>query len=455
MVLITRYLAILLVLATWTVLVGSSHAQPLAPQFSSRPDAAYTMYLNFSGFSYTGTWSSYTPGVTTAYGGQTGSQFTTQQQANIKNIWARVAEAYAPFNVNVTTVDPAVAALGAGITDLQRQNYYDATPRLIHNVIGNNSFVSAGGISFINVWANAQTNGRATNWTFVNQVGGANQLSNIAVVSNHEVGHAAGLLHQGDYIGSTRVNEYSTNNGSTSLAPIMGVGYSASRNAWRTGRVSTNTGVIQNDPGRILASNPGMGLFNDGIGRTLATATSLSLINGTEIDFSQARGVIVPLSTTNPQAIGSDNYTKGFFSFQTGGGEAWFTVNAGSQWIQAGVADPGRTLDATLRLLDANGNVLATADTPNLSETISMELSAGSYFLEVSSAGGKFASLGPNGNWASASFFDMGSYFLTGNIGSAIPEPSSVALLTAILVGLCCQRRRSSLASATFEAPSP
>ncbi len=409
--------------AAWT----QSH--PLAPAFNSRPGAAYTLYVNFSGFDYPGTWGSGTPGNIPAYNNQTGSTFTAAEQANIKNIWARIAEAYAPFNVNVTTVDPAVAAGQAG-SDAQRLAYYDATPRLMHTIIGNpnSSFYSgAGGVSFVNVWATAQTQGRATNWVFPGRLGGYTAFHNIFTASAHEVGHAAGLSHQGDYIGTTRVNEYSRNNNSSVIAPTMGVAYSAARSVWRLGKVSGST--TQNDPLRIL-QNSGMGNFiNDGIGRTLATATALPFQSATShiIDFTLARGIIVPVSNTNPQPIGVDNYTRGFFVFDTSGGPASIRVNAGGQWITPGVPDPDASLDATLRILDINGNQVAISDTPSLSETINITLAAGRYYIEVSSAGGKNASLGPNGDWDPAYFYDMGSYFLTGFV--TIPEPSTMALI--------------------------
>ena len=105
-----RRLLIAIALGVGWVSGAYAQSHPLAPAFNSRHGAAYTLYLNFSGFDYTGTWGGQTPGSTPAYNGQTGATFTPQEQANIKNIWARIAEAYAPYNVNVTTVDPAVAA---------------------------------------------------------------------------------------------------------------------------------------------------------------------------------------------------------------------------------------------------------------------------------------------------------------------------------------------------------
>ncbi|HMO15371.1 MAG TPA: T9SS type A sorting domain-containing protein [Pirellulaceae bacterium] len=423
---------------------ASAVAQPVAPELNSRPGAAFTLYLNFTGFQYTGNWGGQTPGTTPAYNNQTGSSFTAVEQAAIKNIWARVAETFTMFNINVTTVDPAAAA---GHTSyLARQHYYDTTARVHHTIIGDgasNFFGGAAGVSYVGVWdsSNAAGSGRGTNWTFTNRSGGYGSFKRISSVTVHENGHAAGLSHQGDYVGSTRVNEYSTNNGSTHTRPVTGTGNAQNRIAWAVGRVNTNTSVIQNDALRIL-QNDGMGPFiNDGIGRTMVSATEL-VTNGNEIDSLANQGIIVPISNTNPNPIGVDNYTRGYFSFTTvTGGINTITVNAGTQWITTGVPDPHQSLDATLRILDMFGNQLAVSATANFSETISLHLDPGSYFIEVSSAGGKFASLGPNNNWDPKYFYDMGSYFLTGTI-LAVPEPSSAILLTSVFVVLVLGRSR-------------
>ncbi len=436
------------------LLVSSSlWAQPVAPSLSSRPGAAYTLYLNFTGFQFTGTWgnSGQTPGTMSAFRDRTSGSFTASEAAEIKNIWSRVAEAYYMYNINVTTVDPAVSVGGLAPSNYSgRQLWYDNTPRVMHAVIGTPSnsgfFSGAGGVSYVNVWQNSYsgtgtTNGLKTNWTFSNRLGGYGAFHNQFTAATHEVGHAAGLSHQGDYIGATQVNEYSTNNGSSTLRPIMGVGYSSTRNAWAVGRINTNTSVIQNDALRIR-QNSGMGGFiNDGIGRSIAQATPLQLGNGQILPLLN-RGVIVPASDTNPNPIGTNNYTKGYFSFTTFGGVNTITVNAGTQFITPGVADPHRSLDATLRILDSLGNQVAISSTSSLSETISINLAPGLYYIEVSSAGGKNASLGPSGNWEPRQFYDMGAYFLTGTI-LAVPEPSGACLLCVLISSVMFVRRRA------------
>lgn len=434
---------ILLTMVLAVAAFSSLSAQPVAPVLNSRPGAAYTLYLNFTGFQYTGQWGGQTPGITPAYNNQTGPTFTAAEQANIKNIWARIAETWTMFDVNVTTVDPAAAA--GHTTYLARQHYYDTTARVHHTVIGDgasNFFGGAAGVSYVGVWSgsHAAGSGFGTNWTFTNRSGGYNSFKRIASVTTHENGHAAGLSHQGDYVGATRINEYSTNNGSTDTRPALGTGNAQNRIVWAVGRVNTNVNNIQNDALRII-QNSGMGGFvNDGIGRTLDTATPL-VLNGNSIDSLANQGVIVPVSTTAPDPIGVDNYTKGYFSFTTvTAGINTITVNAGTQWITTGVPDPHQSLDATLRLFDAAGNQIAFSATSSLSETISTFLNPGNYVIEVSSAGGKFASRGPNGDWDQKLFYDMGSYFLTGNI-LAIPEPGGFTFV--VLLSLLAMRRRN------------
>ena len=79
-------------------------------------------------------------------------------------------------------------------------------------------------------------------------------------------------------------------------------------------------------------------------------------------------------------------------------------------------------LDGSLQLLDSTGNVLGSAATPSLSESLAMDLGPGSYALQVLSAG---------------NYGDIGQYTLSGTV---VPEPGMLAL---ILPGLLALRRRS------------
>ena len=118
------------------------------PLLSSRPGAAYTIYVDVSGFNYVGAWNGSDatdpdgnpiggnePGFTPSLDdvSATGT-FNANQVTAIKTIFARIAQSYAGLNVNVTTIDPApVADLSS---DTLRRTFYDSTPNMMHLVVG-------------------------------------------------------------------------------------------------------------------------------------------------------------------------------------------------------------------------------------------------------------------------------------------------------------------------------
>ena len=80
----------------------------------SNPGAKKVIYLDFDGHTTTGTrWnnSKRETIVTPAFSFKGGSGFTRAELERIQKIWERVAEDFIPFNVDVTTEDPGVAAL--------------------------------------------------------------------------------------------------------------------------------------------------------------------------------------------------------------------------------------------------------------------------------------------------------------------------------------------------------
>jgi hypothetical protein len=423
----------------------------LIPQLSSRPGAAYTLYLNFGGFSYNGSWGgSNTPGVTTPYSSDNNfSTFSASDITNMQTIWSRVAEKYSPFNINVTTIDPAVAA-GQAANDAQRQAYYDVTPRLMHTVVGGNGswLGGGGGISYLGVAQSSLPNtGYHTNFVFSNNFTNGNPgwERPVSDAIAHENGHALGLQHQSLWSGTTLLNEYDP--GNSQRAPIMGTPYNATRGLWRVGTSSLGSTNIQNDAA-VIQSNSGIqttsptGYVDSGIGHTLATATPLPL-SGNTIDFTAAKGIITPLSSSNPTPLSSTNYTADFFTFTVATGQTAtlnVTLRSGRSTLTPGTADPGATLDATLRLLDSLGNPITIANSSTFAEVINAtNLAPGTYFLEITSAG------------ADTAYFDMGSYFLTGTF-TPVPEPVAIVGVGALALGMVWRRRRSRQEPATTAA---
>jgi len=443
------------------------------PQLNSRPGAAYTVYLDVAGFNYNGTWSGKTPGSTPALADlASNSIFDASQQTEIKNIWSRMAQTYIGFNVNVTTVDPAIAA-GQSSTDSLRQAFYDATPNLMHTVVGsqvrpvgtpnttpNNKWYSDGadGVSGLGIVAGvAVTSGDHTNWMFTEAQQGPGFINGdyIGSISAHENAHAFGLTHQGDWTGSTLVNEYSNgdaNPGNGSYVPAVGNSFDRQRLAWRIGNAHTvnapeivndvkamlliNNAAFADNAGRIGVAN--LHLIEDGIGHTRPTATPLSL-SGNTIIPSAAKGVIVPLSEANPAAIGAANYTEDWFSFSSTGSLITLICTDGTNFLDPTTSDSVGMLRSSLKIYDANGLLVASGieDASTLFETYTGTLPAGTYYAQIGSFGGH-AQDSPDFN--SASYFDMGAYFLSGSGFAPVPEPGALSLL--LMCGIALARRR-------------
>lgn len=432
-------------------LVGSALAQRPAnvPQLSSRVGAAYTLYLDFAGFDFTGDWGGNdpTPGITRydPYLGANGS-FSAAQIQGIRETWARTAEKYTAFGINVTTVDPA-----AGRSDAQRQAYYDQQARFSHSIVyatpANGGGYTAGGVAFGGVardsW-DTSANGGAGSGIHTNYTGlsaDSTWYASAAETIAHETAHTLGVSHASDNLPGRPFDAYSTNGGASgvgSYGPIMGYGEFAQRGLWRTGSMDNPPGSSENEVQRIYEYNTGIGgPFEDGIGNSFEEATPLTL-SGDDIDASRAKGVVVPTST-QAVALGEENYQGGYFSFRSAGGTVTLTAHNGSSFLQDGVADPGMTLRNALRIYDSSHNLVATGieDGETAFTTFTGNLSAGSYYAFVTSTGGFQSTFDPT-----AHYFNMGSYFLTGSGFAPVPEPASLIALAGGVAVFLRRRRR-------------
>ena len=365
--------------------------------------------------------------------------------SDIQNIWAIVSQEYIEYNVNVTTVDPAVAA-GQASTDASREAYYNETPQMMHTIItpSNSWLPNQTGVAFVGVTPDAYNTATApyhTNFVFSNVLGDVSQ--DIARDATHENGHGMGLYHQADYTGNTLVNEYSagTGSGTGSVAPIMGQMFYAQRALWSVGTADAHGGTYpstQNDA-KIIANDPNNSFINDGVGHSITTPTALA-VNGNTINFNVDKGVIIPASQSNPNPAGQNNYQDDFWSFHTSGGAVRITANSGTEFLKAGTADPGSTLDALLNLYNSSGTLVA--DTPfvsgSLSNTLATNLTAGDYTLQVLNAAN---AVDNNPLYTTRNFYDMGAYFLTGSI--PVPEPSTLTMLAIGGIVLLTARRRA------------
>ena len=331
------------------------------PALHSLNGAAAAIYLDFDGHTEA-TWGTYSNVVVPVF--DTDSDLTTfsdSEQAVITEVWERVAEDFAPFDIDVTTEDPGDFSNGVAV-------------RI--SIGGDGDWVgeTLGGVAYLSSFTNAIPN---TAYVFPENL--ADSAKNIAEAASHETGHTFGLEHQSEYSGATLVEEY--NAGNPVWAPIMGIGYYSTQTLWHNGATPTASTALQDDLAILSGVTNGFGYRADDIGDTFAAATALP-------SGSLSQTGIIGLSTD------SDVYS--------------FTMSAtDTVVINAAGASSGTNLDIVLDLY-SNSEVLIVSDAPTgtLTASINQSLSPGDYYLVVR-GGGDYA--------------EVGEYTLTGTIPSEGP----------------------------------
>lgn len=313
------------------------------PQLSSLPSARAKLVLDFDGNTLA-RWGGKTNVVTPAYDIDGDPKtFSVQEIANIREIWARVAEDYAPFNIDVTTIDPG-----------------QLTDRVVAKiVIGGSSFdwygKSAGGVAYIGGFANASPN---VGFAFAKDLGNGNARYT-ADAASHEAGHLFGLDHQAQWSGTKLVTEY--NQGNANWAPIMGVGYYAAVTTWSNGPSPRSSTALQDDMSIIAGSQNGFGYRTNSQGSS-ATAKDLGTTGTVSVS-----GVI------------AKNTDRQWWKFTTSGGGVALDVN---------VATVGANLDSVLEIRNQSGTLLYSANaSTTLNSTLRVSLNAGTYYAVVRSTG--------------------------------------------------------------------
>lgn len=211
----------------------------------SRPGAAKTIYLDFSGLNpvVNSPWSAGRTILMPAYSG------TAQ---NIKNIWLRVADAFAPFNVDVTTEPPA-GGITPRMANFQRciiggNNFMVDDPLGVPEGTVENPNAWTGGTSYLNSATNAALIAAFDEipcFVFPDPPFVLSEVE-IAAAICHQLGHTMGLGHKG--VANTIQDEWNSGNVSkdgvfyfghggvnnaSSWGPLMGLPiYGQSRQSW-------------------------------------------------------------------------------------------------------------------------------------------------------------------------------------------------------------------------------
>ncbi|MFO0891501.1 MAG: fibronectin type III domain-containing protein [Isosphaeraceae bacterium] len=303
-----------------------------------------------------------------------------------------MAEDYAPFQIDVTTEQPASLAPGT-------------TMKVVVGGGGAWTGGTYGGIAYVGSFRT----GPNVAFVFPANLGGG-YAKYVGDASSHEAGHGFGLKHQSSYNSSgIKTADYSTGPGD-GTAPLMGNSYSPRRSLWWYGP-TTSVSTFQNDLSVISSTNNGFGYRSDEAGDSASTAAPLTL-SGTS---ASASGIITTMSDLD------------YYSFSTDPGTVTFTVT-----VPASVSN----LSPKLELRGADGATLIASAGPiatDFSASISVSLPAGgSYRLVVASNGRSSSSTTSNYG------FNVGQYSLSGTIVTSAGAISTPTGLTATNITTTC-----------------
>ncbi len=355
--------------------IGAAYTLEDALALNSRPSAKRTLYLDFTGHTATGTaWnSSYA-----SYGNYANeiispafdldgnpAEFNDIEKSAILDIWRRVAEDFAPFDLNVTTQEPLPEALLRSSTS---DDVYGSRVVVTKDFTTVTTYpCTCGGFAYLSVFDMAPNTQYQPAYVFHNQL--SNRAKNIAEAVSHEAGHNLGLRHDG----TSTVGYYRGHgSGETGWAPIMGVGYDRNLVQWSKGEYPL-ANQKQND--LLVIQEFGVPLRADDHGDLGTMATNMTVepvLSGSTVTGQRltASGVIETASDVD------------VFSFNVqNGASVGFTLSG---------ALPSPNLDAQLKLVNVATNQTVATINPvsELGASLRVDnLAAGAYYLLVEGVG--------------------------------------------------------------------
>jgi len=370
--------------------------------FHSRPGAPNVLYLNFAGEAVTNTqWNTEVsraiiPAVAFSSDGDL-STFSDAEQLAIKRIWQRVAEDYAPFNIDVTTERPATFTTRTAHALITRNTDANGAANPASN---------AGGVAYVNVFGTSSYARYRPGWIYHNNL--ANNESYIAEATSHEIGHNLGLSHDGKTDGSDYYGGHGS--GDISWGPLMGTGYNRNVSQWCKGEY-----YLANNTQDDLATIAGKITYRtDDHGNTPGTATALTLTGGTNIDSATPDTDPTNINTAN-KGVFERNTDLDVFSFVTGSGTISLSVKP---WIMPSGITLGGNFDVRLELYnEASALLLTNNPASQTTALIQTNLTEARYYLHVRSSGtGSPLSSTPSGY---TPYGSIGQYFISGYVTEA------------------------------------
>jgi len=381
----------------------------------SKLGAANTVYVNFVGYNFSGrAWNAYT-GVSEYQAlpydtdGNT-ANFSTSERAAMGEIWHRIAEDLAPFDIDVTTEAPA--AFGPNVGHILITKGTDAKGDVLPS--GN----SAGGIAYVGVWGRSNYPYYQPALVYYDNLG-SGYPPYVSEAASHELGHNLALSHDG-----TSTAGYYTGHGSgvTSWAPIMGVGYYTSVTQWSKGEYS-DANNTQDD----LAIIQSQLMYRvDDHGNADTSATALLVDSDGFIASSNPEFDPLNVRTDNKGVIETSTDIDTFY-FDTASGDINLVINpAWDAYTRSSLR--GSNLDIKATLTDDFGTVIVDDVLNETNAVIAANVTAGRYYLSVTGVGNATT---PYSNYGSLSQYYISGSVVPASLDITPPNPTPTLFVDA------------------------